>query len=101
DQTSARPDAADPLRALDANVVLRYLLDDVPQQSARARRLVDSDRPLGLTVVAVAEAAWTLTGPRYRRPRATVATLLMELLARENILAIGFDKAEAQAALLA
>lgn len=85
---------------MDANVLLRYLLRDVPDQAERARRLVESEEPLGLTVVALAEIAWTLAGPRYRRDRAEVAMQLIDLLARENILTVGFDKAEAQAALM-
>lgn len=60
---------AEPLRAVDANVLLRYLLTDVPDQAERARLLVDSDQPLGLTAVALAEIAWTLAGPHYRYPR--------------------------------
>ena len=91
----------EPLRAIDASVLLRYLLRDVPAQAEQARRLIDSDRPLGLTAVALAEVAWSLAGPRYRRARAAVATQLIDLLARENVVTLGFDKAEAQVALLA
>jgi predicted nucleic acid-binding protein len=90
-----------PLRALDANVVLRYLLADVPAQSEAARRLIDSDEALGLTAVALAEIAWTLSGPTYRVERPTVARLLIDLLTRTNIVAVGFDALEAQAALTA
>ncbi|MGQ9675332.1 MAG: PIN domain-containing protein [Chloroflexota bacterium] len=89
------------LRAVDANVLLRYLLGDIPEQAEKARRLVDSDRPLGLTAVALAEIAWTLAGPRYRRDRRRVAMELIDLLSRENIRGVGFDKSEAQAALMA
>lgn len=89
------------LCAIDANVLLSYLLKDVPEQAEKARRLIDSGRPLGLTAVALAEIAWTLAGPRYRRDRGKVATELIELLARENIVAVGFDKVEAQVALMA
>lgn len=92
---------AEPLRAVDANVLLRYLLSDVPAQAERARRLIDSERPLGLTAVALAEIAWTLAGPRYRWPRGTVAMQLIDLLARDNVAAVGFLKPEAMAALLA
>lgn len=70
-------------------------------QWARATRLIDSREQVGLTAVALAEIAWTLAGPRYDRGRSTVALLLIDLLARENLVAIGFDKVEAQAALLA
>jgi predicted nucleic acid-binding protein len=89
------------LRAIDSNVVLRYLLNDDPVQWERATRLIDSHEEVGLTVVALAEIAWTLAGPRYNRGRSAVALLLIYLLARENVVAVGFDKAEAQAALLA
>ncbi len=88
------------MRAVDTNVLLRYFLNDVPEQAKKARQLVDSDQHLGLTVIVLAEIAWTLVGPRYRRDRGRVARLLGDLLARDNIVPIGFDKAEAQAALL-
>lgn len=89
------------LLAIDANVLLRYFLKDVPEQGEKARSLIDSAEPLGLTAVALAETAWTLAGPRSRRARDKVATELIDLLARENVVAIGFDKIEAQQALLA
>lgn len=87
------------LRALDTNVLLRYLLHDIPDQFEKARRLIDSETPLGLTSVVVAEAAWTLTGPHYHVDSGTVAARLIDLLARANLVALGFDKAEAQHAL--
>lgn len=91
----------EPLRAIDASVLLRYLLRDIPDQAERARVLIDSDRPLGLTALALAEVAWTLAGPRYRRERVAVAAALLDLLGRENVLTIGFDKVDAQLALRA
>lgn len=92
--------APEPLRAVDTSVLLRYLLNDVPSQMPRVLRLVESEQRLGVTAVALAEMAWTLTGPNYGWRRAEVAARLIELLGRENIVAIGFDTAEAQAALL-
>jgi predicted nucleic acid-binding protein len=71
-----------------------------PAQTGHAVQLIDSDRQLGMAAVVLAEVAWTLAGPRYHRPRADVARALIDLLARRNIVTIGFDKAEAQAALL-
>lgn len=91
----------EPLRAIDANVLLRYLLNDVPELSAKARRTIESDQALGVTAVVLAELAWVLTGQLYRFPRATVAHQLIDLLARQNIETIGVDKVEAQIALLA
>ncbi len=55
---------------------------------------------MGLTAVALAEVGWVLAGPRYRRDRAEVACQLVDLLGRENVVTVGVDKAEAQAALL-
>lgn len=89
------------LRAVDTSVLLRYLLRDIPKQAEQARQLVESGESLGMTAVALAEIAWTPAGPRYGRERGVVATELVDLLARENIVADRFDKAEAQAALLA
>lgn len=91
---------AELLRAIDSNIVLRYLLRDDPAQWARATSLIDSEEPLGLTVIVLAETAWVLAGPLYQRERSLVATSLVQLLARANIIAIGFEKAGAQAALL-
>ncbi|MBI3969730.1 MAG: PIN domain-containing protein, partial [Chloroflexi bacterium] len=88
------------LRAVDSSVILRYLLKDDPVQSPAARDLIESDTPLGVTGVALAEAAWVLTRQRRGLDRTHVATLLSDLLARNNIVCIGLDKREAQAALL-
>jgi predicted nucleic acid-binding protein len=90
-----------PIRAIDSSVLLRYLLNDDLDRAERARRLIESSERLGVTPVALAEAAWTLTGPRHRLERSAVAGALLDLLARENIITVGMDKAEAQAALLA
>ena len=91
---------ARPRRAVDANVLLRYVLSDVPELASRARRLIESGEPLGLTAVALAEVGWTLRGPQRRLRQPAVATTLIDLLARNNIVALGFDKALASAALL-
>ena len=94
------PDPA-PRRAIDANVILRYLLADVPDQLEAARSVIDSDEPLGLTAIVLAEVAWTLSGPNYRIGRAIVAQQLVDLLNRRNIVAVGFDAAEATISLMA
>ena len=77
------------------------MLRDVPDQSEAARRLVESDEDLGVTAVALAEVAWTLAGPRHRRRRSVVSEQLVRLLSRQNLITLGFQKSEAQAALLA
>ena len=89
----------EPLRAIDANVILRYFLGDVPAQAASARRLIESEQPLGLTAVTLAEVAWTLGGSLYHHERRAIAQALIDLLTRENVAAIGFAKEEATIAL--
>jgi predicted nucleic acid-binding protein len=99
--TNWRPALIDPLRTVDANILLRYVLRDVPDQSEAARRLIESEQDLGVTAVALAEVAWVLAGSQYRRERSAIVEHLVRLLSRQNLFPLGFAKAEAQAALLA
>lgn len=88
------------MRAVDANILLRYLLGDDPEQSPKATRLMESGELLGLTAVALAEAAWTMTRPHRGLGRAWVAAALIALLESDTVIAVGFDKAQARDALL-
>ncbi|TPK69635.1 type II toxin-antitoxin system VapC family toxin [Mesorhizobium sp. B2-4-19] len=45
--------------AIDTNVVVRYLMNDHPEQSPRARRVID-DRPVFVAVTVILEAEWAL-----------------------------------------
>jgi|SRR5579884_770585 len=92
---------AEALRAIDANVILRYFLRDVPAQAVSARRLIESERPVAVTAVVLAEVAWTLARPLDHYERREIAEALIELLTRENVVAIGFEKGEAALALAA
>jgi len=87
-------------RLLDSSVIVGYLTNDVPDLAEQARRLIDSDAPLGITTVALLEAAHVLRGPPYCQPREAVVDALVGLVQRENVLGIGVDTAEAAAALL-
>jgi predicted nucleic acid-binding protein len=91
--------STEPLRAIDASVLLRYFLADDPVRSAKARALIESEQRLGLTPIALAETAWTLAS-RHAFDRASIARELVELLARENVVPLGFDRQEAMAILL-
>lgn len=67
---------------LDANVLLRALLNDDPRQSALARELLsglDEDRRGYLGVPAMLEVFWVLRS-RYRVPRETITETIRELL---------------------
>ena len=46
---------------LDANPVLRYLLADHPDQFARSRTLIESERRFRLSIVTLTEIAYVLT----------------------------------------
>jgi predicted nucleic-acid-binding protein len=45
--------------AIDTNVVVRYLTNDDPEQSPRARRLIDG-QPVFVAVTVILEAEWVL-----------------------------------------
>ncbi len=88
------------MRAIDANVLLRYLLRDQPDQFSRAIHLIESEEPLGVTAVALAEVAWVLPGPMGRHNRPDVASALIRLLGRVNLFGVGFEKEDVMGALL-
>ena len=49
---------------LDTNVLVRYIMQDEPGQSAKATRLIESlevDRPGFISVVSIVELYWVLT----------------------------------------
>jgi predicted nucleic acid-binding protein len=69
---------------LDANPVLRYLIEDNPPQTARARALIESDRPLWISILTLAEVGYVLTRV-YRVARADAVDALIGLLDRANI----------------
>lgn len=68
---------------LDTNVVVRYLAQDDPVQSARATRLVEQElteeEPGYVSVVVMAEIAWVLERA-YRLTDAEVAAAIEALL---------------------
>lgn len=53
--------------AIDTNLVIRYLTGDHPQQSPRARALVDG-QPVFAAVTAILEAEWVLRSAYGYRP---------------------------------
>ena len=60
--------------AIDANVVVRYLTGDHPEQSARARAIIDGE-PVFVATTVLLEVEWILrSGYGYRAP--LIATTL-------------------------
>ena len=75
------------MTGLDTNVLVRYLMQDDPRQSARATRLIESlepDEPGFVPVVVLVELVWVLTGS-YSLDRTQVATVLAMLLRSKEL----------------
>jgi predicted nucleic-acid-binding protein len=71
--------------SLDANVVLRVLLNDVPDQHAAAVALVESvDAPFAVSDVAVIEVVFALCG-HYEFSRAAAAEAIEGLMSLTQI----------------
>ena len=79
------------LRLLDTSVLVRYFVGDEPEQDTRARALIESERPIGLSAIALLETAYVLTR-HYGYAREAVVDALIELLTRENVEGVGLDK---------
>ena len=76
--------AGNPIEFPDTNAVVRYRVRDDPALAARATALIDSERPLFLSIVTVAEIGFVLAST-YGIDRARVVDALIDLLNRENI----------------
>lgn len=85
--------------ALDTNVLVRYFMQDDPDQGRGATRLVDGVDELGISLVTLAETAFVLAR-NYGVPREEVVDRLVELLGKRNIHVLGVDKTLAASALM-
>ena len=87
------------MSALDTNVLVRYLVGDVPEQSKAARNLIDgltSDEPGFICREVVLEVAWVLERS-YRFTRNQVAQALMDLTASDSLIVENSDDVAAAA----
>jgi len=80
--------------ALDTNVVVRLLVDDDPEQTRRARRLIERG-PVLVVPTVLLEAEWVLRGA-YKVDRERIAHTLRNLLGLLQ-LSVGSADAVAQA----
>ncbi len=88
------------MTGLDTNVLVRYVMQDDPRQSARATRLIESftgEAPGFVPVVAVLELVWVLSGG-YGLGRPQVAAALESLLRSKELVV---DRADLVAQALA
>ena len=69
--------------AIDTNVVVRFLLNDDPDQAERARRLIEAEEVFVPTSVLL-ETEWVLRGA-YKRPQALILELLRAFLGLPNV----------------
>lgn len=74
--------------ALDTNILLRYLVQDDPAQSAAATRLLEQqltpERPGFVAITALLELDWVLRS-QYLFSAANVAAALKQLVAADNL----------------
>ena len=87
------------MEAVDANVVLRYLVGDNPEQEAAARTLIDGltpNNPGFICREVVLEIAWVLERS-YRFSRDRVAEALMDLTASDSLVVENSDDVAAAA----
>ena len=71
------------MNSLDANVVLRYLLNDLPEQSKKARHLIASSQCYVSDVI-LTEVVFVLE-KLSGFPRADIAVLLRRLISLKNV----------------
>ncbi len=87
------------MEAVDANVVLRYLVGDNPEREAAARTLIDRLTPSNPGFICrevTIEVAWVLERS-YRFPRDRVAEALMDLTASDSLVVENSDDVAAAA----
>ncbi len=71
--------------AIDTNVLLRYLLWDNKEQSAKADRLINGSVPVLITDVVLSETLWTLKGKKYKLDKAAIIDVVNSLFEEANI----------------
>jgi predicted nucleic-acid-binding protein len=73
--------------ALDTNVLLRYLVQDDPAQSARATEIIErltARNPGFISLVCILEIVWVL-GSLYKRTRGQIAQHIEMILAADTL----------------
>jgi predicted nucleic-acid-binding protein len=70
------------MKTIDANLALRFILEDIPAQAEKVAELIDQAPPGGLLVpdLVFAELVWVLGGPFYHLNRQLIGTLLEEFI---------------------
>jgi predicted nucleic acid-binding protein len=84
---------------VDTSVIVRYLVGTPPDQAKRSAVLIDGDRELGVSIVALVETAHVLR-TQYAVPRADIVDTLIDLVTRENLITLELSKPDVLEALV-
>jgi predicted nucleic-acid-binding protein len=72
------------LRGVDTNVLVRFVTDDDPRQSPRARRFIEDAEERGerlfVNTAVICELCWTLRSEPYQYDRSSIAAVLEHML---------------------
>ena len=88
----------EPAAFVDTSVIVRYLTNDPPSMAEAAARLIDSERPLILSELILAETAYVLSSV-YEVSRAPLVDALSAFIQRRNIRLLNLPKPQALEAL--
>ncbi len=80
------------MRSIDTNVLLRYMLRDVPEQYEQARNILEKSPPKDLIVAdgAIFEMVWILSGATWKLDRDLIATMIKHII---NLSQVNCNKA--------
>lgn len=70
------------MRSVDTNILLRYVLQDVPHQYELARMLLEESPPKDLMVAdaTIFEMVWILSGNTWKLDRTLIAKMLKHII---------------------
>lgn len=71
--------------AIDTNVLLRYVLQDDKNQSAKTNKLFSGDERLLIADVVLAETIWTLKGKKYKLSKEDLSLVIEQIFKEPNI----------------
>lgn len=75
----------------DTSLLIRYLVGEPSEMAARAALIVDSQVPLRVSLLVLAEMAYVLKSV-YQVPRPDIVTALQDLIMRRNVSLTRSDK---------
>lgn len=71
--------------AVDTNVLLRYLLQDDPDQARKASKLIKGKERVLITDAVLVETLWTLKGKKYQQKKPALASVIQALIKEPNL----------------